>query len=195
MMPLRRNSRSYPASFYSPFCKSNSKRCSTIQRSAVVDGAHEILAVQWGLRHIVQYQYCSSCLVHVLCTLYMCLHPVHASHLARSNAGKCSAPGRPVPALCLATRASKPSRFCSLLPSTCITHLQPGELVQVRPDRCAGMLERMRACVRLASRTRFGRCARPRDMHQRASFISKRWRGWKLPARFFPAPLPAPRRR
>lgn len=93
-----------------------------------------------------------SVLCSVLCTYIQSTLP----HLARSNAGKCSAPGRPVPASCLATRASKPSRFCSLLPLTCITHLQPGELVQVRPDRCAGMLERMRACVRLASRTRFG---------------------------------------
>lgn len=42
-----------------------------------------------------------------------------------------------------------------------------------RRDRCAGMLQRMRACVRLASRTRFGVAHAHRDMHQRALEMKK----------------------
>jgi hypothetical protein len=152
MMPLRRIPRSRPASFSSPFCKSN--RCqSDIQgaRSAVVDGAHEILAVQWGLRHIVQqpsawYMYSVLC-TYIQSTLRSSLDPTLEN-----------APRRPGLFLLCASQLERPSRvgfvpfFHRYVSHTC----SQASWSKSRRDRCAGMLEGMRACVRLASRTRFG---------------------------------------
>ncbi|EHK41225.1 hypothetical protein TRIATDRAFT_84950 [Trichoderma atroviride IMI 206040] len=102
---------------------------------------------------------------------YLYLVPFHASIAPRSNVEKCSAPGRPVPALCLATRASEPSRFCSLLPSICITHLQPGELVQVKARSLRWDAGKDASMCEASLANPLWRC--PRDMHQHAVEMKK----------------------
>lgn len=166
MMPLRRIARSRPASFYNLSCKS------------IVDGAHEILGIQWDLRHIVQ----------LLLGTSLYLVPTYIQTTLRSLLDPTleNAPRRAGLFLLCASQLerSEPSRFRFPFCHRYVSHTCSRATLVQGSDRCAGMLDGMRTCVRLASRTRFV----PTGLHQRASLRWKSVAGLEIARPLFPAP-------
>lgn len=179
-MPLRRILRSRPASFYRP-APIKQAQClvlyvSIIQRtrSAVVDGAHEILAAG-GVCAIL----CSCCLV--LCTYIQ--HTLRASLDPTSK----NAPRRAGLFLLCASQLNRQSRvgFVPFFPRYVSHTCSQASWSKVRSLRWDA---KKYVSVRLASRsclvrTRFG-VAHAHGICTTRLFEMKRWRAWKLPARF-----------